>query len=197
MKSCILALAAFLVVSGQVVAGERTFYFSGTLEGDTRCPPSDGAFCGPYRGTLTIDDDQDAMEWIPGYAYYYRYTAAEVVFADGQTVTSKSPSTLPPAQSAIMSMTPKLGVTTYGDSIHITIDMLDPTTTFGAIAPQYYYGRGTFDPADLRDVLKALCGKPSIAKFSVVGGGGACSWGPCLDKSLTALVPEANLENQN
>ena len=195
MKSCIFALVAFLVVSGQVVADERTFYFSGSLEGDTRCPPSDGAFCGPYRGTLTIDDDQDAIEWIPGRAYYYRYTAAEVVFADGQTVTSKSPSTLPPMQSAIGGMTPKLRVETSGDYLHITIEMLDPKTAFGVIAPQYYYGRGTFDPADLRDVLKTLCGKPSIAKFFVVGG--ACSWGPCLDRSLTPLRPTATVKDED
>ena len=195
MKPCIIAFAAVLVLSGQVVADERTFYFSGTLEGDTRCPSSGGGFCGPYRGTLTIDDDQDAMEWIPGHAYYYRYTAAEVVFADGRTVTSKSPSTLPPMQSPTMSMTPKLRVETSGDYFHITIDMLDPTTAFGIVAPQYYYGRATFDPADLRDVLKALSGKPSMAKFFVVGG--ACSLGPCLDRTLTPLRPAVTVKSDD
>jgi len=192
MKSRIIALVAFLVVSGLVVADERTFHFSGTLEGDTRCPPSDGEFCGPYRGTLTLDDDQDAIEWIPGRAYHYRYAAAEVVFADGQTVTSKSPSTLPPMQSAIAGVTPKLRVETSGNYLHITIDMHDPKAAFGVIAPQYHYGQGTFDPADLRDVLKALCGKSSIAKFVV---GGACSWGPCLDRSLTPLRSTATVKN--
>ena len=177
------------------MADERTFYFSGTLEGDTRCPPSGGTFCGPYNGTLTLDDDQDAMEWIPGRAYYYRYTTAKIVFADGQTVTSMSPSSLPPKQSAIMALTPKLRVEASGDDLHITIDMLDPTTAFGVIAPQYYYGLGAFDPADLRDVLKALPGKPSIAKFFVLGG--ACSWGPCLDRSLTPLTPTATIKKED
>lgn len=183
---------AFLIVSGQVVADERTFYFSGSLEGDTRCAPSDSAFCGPYRGKLTIDDDQDAIEWIPGHAYYYRYTAAEVVFADGQTVISKSPSTLPPMQSAVLGTTPKLRVETSGDYLHITIDIIDPKTAFGVIAPHYYHDQGTFDLADLRDVLETLCRKPSIAKFFVAGG--ACSHGPCLDQSLTPLRPKATVE---
>lgn len=184
-----------LVVSGQLVADERTFYFSGSLEGDTGCPPSDGAFCGPYRGKLTIDDDQEAIEWIPGYAYYYRYTVAEVVFADGLTVTSRSPSTLPPMQSAVMGTTPKLRVETSGDYLHITIDILDPKTAFGVIAPQYYHDQGTSDPANLRDVLETLRREPSIAKFLVAGG--ACSRGPCLDRSLTPLRPTATVESEN
>jgi hypothetical protein len=98
-------------------------------------------------------------------------------------------------QSAIAGMTPKLRVETSGDYLHITIDMHDPKTAFGAIAPQYYYGRGTFDPADLRDVLKALCGNPSIAKFFVVGG--ACSWGPCLDRSLTPLRQKTTVKKED
>jgi len=193
MKRCIFAFATFLASSGHIVADERTFYFSGTLEGDTRCPPADAAFCGPYSGTLTIDDDQDAMEGIPGRTYYYRYTEAKVEFADGQTVTSKSPSTLPPMQSATMGMTPKLRVEIAGESLHITIDMLDPKTTFGMIAPQYYYAAGTFDPADLRDVLGAVPGNPLLAKLFVFGG--ACSWGPCVDRSLTPLRPTATVKN--
>jgi len=73
--------------------------------------------------------------------------------------------------------------------------MLDPKATFGLIAPQYYYGVGTFDPADLRDVLGALPGKPLFTKFFVVGG--ACSWGPCLDRSLTPLRSAAILKNED
>jgi len=191
MKPGAFALAALLLVSGQVGANERTFYFSGTLEGETRCPPSDGVFCGPYTGTLTIDDDQVGMERFPGHTYLYRYTEAKVVFADGQTVTSYSPSTLPPKQPAMM--TPALRVEKDArGSLSIIIDMRGSEGGFGVIAPQYSYSAGTFDPANLRDVLAALPGKPSSAKFFVVGG--ACSWGPCLDRSLTPLTPKASVE---
>jgi hypothetical protein len=134
------------------------------------------------------------MEWIPGHAYYYRYAEAKIVFADGQSVTSHSPSSLPPQQSAIMSVTPKLRVETSGDYLRITIDIFDPTATFGVIAPQYYYGLGTFDPANLGDVLGALRGNPSMAKFFIVGG--ACSLRPCVDSSLTPLRPAAAIKNE-
>ena len=189
------ALAFLLVVSGQVIADERTFQFSGTLESDTQCAPSDSDFCGPYTGTLTIDDSQDAMGWVPGHVYYYRYTEVKIVFADGQTVTTHSPSSLPPKQSANMGITSKLRIETSGDYLHITIDMFDPKATFGVIAPQYYYGLGIFDPANLRDVLGALCENPSMAKFFIVGGG--CSRGPCADPSLTPLRPTAPIKNED
>jgi hypothetical protein len=193
-KICTCAVAAFLVASGQVVGDESTFHFSGTLGSNARCPHLDSDFCGPYTGLLTIDDNQDAMEWIPGHSYYYRYAEAKIVFADGQTVTAHSPNSLPPKQSAIMGVTPKLRVETSGEYLRVTIDILDPEANFGVIAPQYFYGLGTFDPANLRDTLRALCGNPSMAKFFIVGGG--CSPGPCVDSSLTPLRPTATMENE-
>ncbi len=196
MAYTVFALTALLLVTAQVGADERSFYFGGTLAGETRCPPSEGSFCGAYAGTLTIDDDQVSMEWIPGHDYIYRYTEARVVFADGQTVTSYSPSTLPRQQSAIMSVTPKFVVEKDAQGrLTIIIDILDSESGFGTIAPRYIYGAGTFDPAVLCDVLAALPGKPSSAKLFVVGG--ACSWGPCVDHSLTPLTPEAKVRNED
>lgn len=193
MRTRFFSLVALLLVSDQVAADERSFRFGGSLESDAGCPRPNKAFCGQYSGTLTIDDDQEAAEWIPGHAYYYRYTVAEVIFADGQAVISRSPSQLPTRQSAIMGTIPKLRVETSGDYISITIDIVDPTSAFGSIAARYYYDRDTVVPADLRDVLETLSKEPEIAKFFVVGG--ACSWGPCVDSSLTPLRPSAPVEN--
>lgn len=196
MKFVLSTLAGLVILFGQARATEQVFHFSGTLAGETRCAPSDDPFCGPYVGTLTIDDEQSGMEWTQGHEYYYLYKEAKVVFANGQAVTATSPNELPPKQSALMSVTSRLGVSKDASgNLHITIHMFGSGADFGAIAPQYYYATGTFDPSDLRDILGALPGHPYLSKFSVLGG--ACSWGPCLDKSLTALVPEANIENQN
>ncbi len=61
----LIALALIFLIPRTPYRLRPEFHFSGTLERARNCDPSSDAFCGPFTGTLRIDDSQIGRKPLP------------------------------------------------------------------------------------------------------------------------------------
>ena len=185
----LIALALIFLNPGNALSAELEFHFSGTLERARNCDPSSDAFCGPFTGTLRIDDSQVGRETTP---FSYDYTGNVVItFADSQTASCRShPSPLSEEINLYLWNRTRfclISVESHPENIRIVQLSIRPMEQeVLSVGLRYTYEAVAFDITNLTQVLEYVEKPPFIAIFSVVGK--ACSWGPCVDRSVTPLT---------
>jgi hypothetical protein len=192
-KLFIVVIASSLF-SQVAVPEELVLEFSGTLEGTKTCVPASDAFCGPYTGILRINTNQ------PGRArgLWHDYTADVVVtFADGQTATCQA---FPPELAETTDLSEYwqkklqyclLSAHRAAGNTHVQLDANPPLEEeLSSVSLVYTYEGYIYDVHDLSQMLEMLLQFRAQGSFWVVGK--ACSWGPCVDKSVTRLMIASN-----
>ena len=196
-KTFLSALTFLILLPGNALPAELVFHFNGTLEGARSCKPPSDAFCGPYSGILRIDDAQVGRQVTP---YSHDYTAdVVIVFADNQTASCRrhpaplseeiDPYRWTRARYCLISVSRR---PENIRTVQLSIDPLEQEVSNVALV--YTFEDVEFDIEELTQVLGYLQEPPADAFFSVVGK--ACSWGRCVDHSITQLVMPENPRDQ-
>lgn len=189
MPTTLLAFVILLSLSFHAAAAdELVLEFSGTLKGTGNCAPPSDVFCGPYQGLLKIDPDQPGFETA---GYSHDYTADLVVtFADGHTASCRAHPAVYPEKldGHLDTRTQYCLISLYRrpDHFHIQLSMYPLEKEIASVTLVYVYRTLTFNIRDLSEVLGKLLQPADDAHFWVVGQ--ACSWGPCIDRSVTPLA---------
>ena len=193
LSKYLIAFVLFAWFSENALPAELVLQFSGTLEGVRNCEPASDTFCGRYTGVLHIDDGQVGRETAP---FSHDYTADVVIeFAGGQTASCRAQTPpLPETYEGHLETRMRYCLISVSKrpgnfrTIQLSFNPLEEKISFVSLV--YEYEAKIFDIRVISQVLGSLLQPPTQASFLVTGH--ACSWGPCVDLSVTRLTMPAS-----